>query len=50
MRVKMKMLMYLAKRFTYKPFEKTLTTAEDYTDEVTVIDAAVIFVHCEPQD
>jgi hypothetical protein len=46
----MKMLMYLAKRFTYKPFEKTLPTAEDYGDEVTVMDAVVIFVHCEPKD
>jgi hypothetical protein len=46
----MKILMYLAKQFTYKPFEKTLPSAENQIDEVQVVDAAVIFVHSEPQD
>jgi hypothetical protein len=46
----MKIQMYLAKQFTYKPYEKTLPSAEDHFDEIQVVDAAVIFVHSEPQD
>ena len=46
----MKTLMYLAKEFTYQPFEKTLPSAEDFSEEVAVKEAAVVFVHCEPQD
>jgi hypothetical protein len=46
----MKILMFLAKQFAFRPFEKTLAEAGDGGDEVQVIDAVVIFVHSEPQD
>ncbi len=46
----MKLLMFLAKQFTFRPFEKTLSDAGDASGEVQVTDAAVIFVHSEPQD
>ena len=46
----MKLLMFLAKQFTFRPFEKTLPDAGDGGSEVQVADAAIIFVHSEPQD
>ena len=46
----MKLLMFLAKQFTFRPFEKTLPEAADASGEVQVAAAAVIFVHAEPQD
>jgi len=46
----MKLLMFLARQFTFRPFEKTLPEAGDGGGEVSVTDAAVIFVHAEPQD
>jgi len=46
----MKLLMFLAKRFAFRPFEKTLPGAADAGDEIQVADAAVVFVHAEPQD
>ena len=46
----MKLLMFLARQFTFRPFEKTLPDAGDGGSEVQVTDAAVIFVHSEPQD
>jgi hypothetical protein len=48
----MKLLMFLAKQFTFRPFEKTLLDASrgDGGSEVQMQDAAVIFVHAEPQD
>ncbi len=46
----MKLLMFLAKQFTFRPYEKTLPEAGDGGGEVQVTDAAVIFVHSEPQD
>lgn len=46
----MKLLMFLTKQFTFRPFEKTLPEAGDGGSEVQVTDAAVIFVHSEPQD
>ncbi len=46
----MKLLMFLAKQFTFHPFEKTLPEAGDASGEVRVADTAVIFVHSEPQD
>ncbi len=46
----MKLLMFLAKQFTFRPFEKTLPDAGDGGGEVRVTDAAVVFVHAEPQD
>jgi len=46
----MKLLMFLTKQFTFRPFEKTLPDAADASDDVQTSNAAVIFVHCEPQD
>ena len=46
----MKLLMFLAKQFTFRPFEKTLPDVSDSSGEVQVTDAAVIFVHAEPLD
>ncbi len=46
----MKLLMFLTKQFTFRPFEKTLPDAGNGGSEVHVTDAAVIFVHSEPQD
>lgn len=46
----MKLLMFLAKQFTFRPFEKTLPDAGDGGGEVQLADAAVVFVHAEPQD
>ncbi len=46
----MKLLMFLAKQFTFRPFEKTLSDATDGGGQVQVTDAAVVFVHAEPQD
>ncbi len=46
----MKLLMFLTKQFTFRPFEKTLPDAGDASGEVQVTAAAVIFVHSEPQD
>ena len=46
----MKLLMFLAKQFTFRPFEKTLPDASNGGGEVQVTDAAVIFVHAEPLD
>ena len=46
----MKLLMFLARQFTFRPFEKTLPDAGDGGGEVSVTDAAIIFVHAEPQD
>ena len=46
----MKLLMFLAKQFTFRPFEKTMPDAGDGGGEVQLTDAAVVFVHAEPQD
>jgi hypothetical protein len=46
----MKLLMFLAKEFTFRPFEKTLADAGESVSEVQVLNTAVIFVHSEPQD
>ncbi len=46
----MKLLMFLAKQFTFRPFEKMLPDATDGGSEVQVTDVAVVFVHAEPQD
>lgn len=46
----MKILMFLAKEFTFSPFEKTLSEANDRAGEVKLADAVVVFVHSEPQD
>ncbi len=42
--------MFLSKEFSFRPFEKTLPEAEDSSSEVQVSEAAVVFVHSEPQD
>jgi hypothetical protein len=46
----MKLLMFGAPRFWYKPFEKVLEAAPNVDAEETVTDAAVIFIHVEPAD
>ncbi len=46
----MKLLMFLAKQFTFRPYEKTLPEAGDGGGELQVVDAAVIFVHSELHD
>lgn len=46
----MKMLMFLAKQFTFRPFEKTLPEAGDGGEPAALADAAIVFVHAEPQD
>jgi hypothetical protein len=46
----MKLLMFLARQFAFRPFEKTLPEASDASGETRVTDAAIIFVHAEPQD
>ena len=46
----MKLLMFLAKQFTFHPYQKTFPEVGDGGSEVQVMDAAVIFVHSEPQD
>jgi hypothetical protein len=46
----MKLLMFLARQFAFRPFEKTLPDAGEGGVPVQVTDAAVIFVHAEAQD
>ncbi len=46
----MKLLMFQARRFWWKPFSKTLPEVPDQDQEVEVHDAAVIFLHAEPAD
>ncbi|HID63431.1 MAG TPA: hypothetical protein EYP49_11940, partial [Anaerolineae bacterium] len=46
----MKLLMFQARRFWYRPFSKTLEQAEDASGEEEVPGAAVIFVHAEAED
>jgi hypothetical protein len=46
----MKLLMFQARRFWYRPFSKTLEQAEDASGEEEVHDAAVVFVHAEAED
>ena len=45
-----KLLMFGAKRFFYRAYEKTLESAPESQAEEDVRDAAVIFVHAEVQD
>jgi hypothetical protein len=45
-----KLLMFQARRFWYRPFSKTLEQAEDASGEEKVPEAAVIFVHAEAED
>jgi hypothetical protein len=46
----MRMLMFMARRFWWKSFSKTLEAAEDVEDEQTVEDAVVVFMHVEAKD
>ena len=46
----MKLLCFQAKRFRWKPFERTLADAADAVDEVEVHDAVVAFLHVERGD
>jgi hypothetical protein len=46
----MKLLLFQARRFWYRPFSKTLEQAEDASGEEEVPEAAVVFVHAESED
>ncbi len=46
----MKMLMFLARQFAFRPFEQVLPEANAHAGPVTVTDAAIVFVHVEPHD
>lgn len=46
----MKLLMFLARQFTFRPHEKMLPEAADAAGEVWLADAVVVFVHAEPGD
>jgi hypothetical protein len=46
----MKLLMFLAKEFTFHPYEKSLPEANDKASGEKVVDAVVVFTHSEPQD
>ncbi len=46
----MKLLMFLARQFAYRPYEKILPDAGEGGGEVRVPEAVVVFVHSESQD
>lgn len=46
----MRLLCFQAKRFRWKPFERTLADAAGPVDEVEVHDAVIAFVHVEQAD
>jgi hypothetical protein len=46
----MKLLMFQAKRFWFRSFQRTLETAKEVEVEEKVSDAAVIFIHAEAED
>ncbi len=46
----MRLLMFLAQRFWWKSYAKTLAEVEDVAVEDEVTDAAVIFMHVEARD
>jgi hypothetical protein len=45
-----KLLMFAARHFCWRPFERTLPDAADVAGGVEVCDAAVVFVHAEAED
>jgi hypothetical protein len=45
----MKLLMFLASQFAFRPFEKMLPEAGD-SSEVQAAEVVVVFIHSEPQD
>jgi len=46
----MRLLMFQAKRFHFRSFQRTLETVKEVDVEETVSDAAVIFFHAEAKD
>ncbi len=46
----MRLLMFLARRFAWKSYSKTLADVPDVEAEESVEDAAVIFMHIEAKD
>jgi hypothetical protein len=46
----MKLLMFQAQRFWYRPFSKTLEQTEEASGEEEVPEAAVVFIHAEAED
>ncbi len=46
----MKLLMFQAKRFWFRTFQRVLETVEEMEVETQVTDAAVIFCHAEAKD
>ena len=46
----MRLLCFQAKRFAWKPFERTLPDAAEHEEAVEVRDAVVAFVHVETAD
>jgi len=40
----------MSEEFTFRPYEKTLPEAGDGGGPVAVTEAAIVFVHAEPQD
>jgi hypothetical protein len=46
----MKILMFQARRFFFAPYLKTSSQAADVTSSMEVNDAAVVFLHAEPED
>ncbi len=46
----MKLLMFTARRFWYRTFEKTLPEAPDQEKEEDLRDVVLAFIHVEPAD
>ena len=46
----MKMLLFQAKKFTWKSFSKTLDDVPEQDVEETVTDAVIVFLHSEAED
>ncbi len=46
----MKLLMFTARRFWYRTFEKTLPEAPDHDKEEDLRDVVLAFIHMEPAD
>lgn len=46
----MKLLMFDTNDFWYKPFSKTIESAENYSEEWSTMDSLVIFINVEKED
>ncbi len=46
----MKLLMFDTSDFWYKPFSKTVESAESYSEEWSIKDSLVIFINVEKED